>query len=175
MNKGSLGAQSGGKASSGIGSQAGAHAIGMRPLVMPGDPITSVVAKGGLVERVEPIEQVGTSPGAANALAAGDEAWTKALADKQLPWPALPVYVYTFVQFAGVVVVHDSRGIEQLADRAKVGQLLGDHGLEVSSIVLDGDWFEITAHHPSQQQPPATFASRVVYRVPVSNVRSARR
>lgn len=83
------------------------------------------------------------------------------------PWPE---GAHTFVQFAGVVVVHDARGIEQLTDRAALGNPLGDHGLTVMSIVLDGGWFDITAMG-------RVLGSEVArtYRVPLTNVRSARR
>lgn len=83
------------------------------------------------------------------------------------PWPE---GAHTFVQFDGVVVVHDSRGVEQLTDRAALGNPLGDHGLSVMSIILDGDWFEITAMGRVLGSDVARS-----YRVPLTNVRSARR
>jgi hypothetical protein len=83
------------------------------------------------------------------------------------PWPE---GAHTFVQFDGVVVVHDSRGVEQLTDRAALGNPLGDHGLSVMSIILDGDWFEVTA----MGRVLGSDVART-YRVPLTNVRSARR
>jgi hypothetical protein len=83
------------------------------------------------------------------------------------PWPE---GAHTFVQFGGAVVVLDSRGGQQLADRAVLGDPFGPYGLPVMSIVLDGDWFEISTVGPA----PVVETART-YRVPLTNVRSARR
>lgn len=75
-----------------------------------------------------------------------------------------PADHHTFVQFVGPVVVHDTRGCEVLADRAAVGNALGDHGWKVTAIVLAGAWFEVHVE-----------GGAASYRVPMTNVRSARR
>jgi hypothetical protein len=69
---------------------------------------------------------------------------------------------YGFVQFGGLVVVHDIRDMEELTDRATVGKPLGPHGHTVKSIHLDGAWFAIRTDGRN-------------YLVPVENVRSARK
>lgn len=73
---------------------------------------------------------------------------------------------HRFVQFDGDVAVLDTRAQQNLADRAAVGMPLGPYGFEVASIVLSGGWFEIVTPTDTEMR---------VYRVPVSNVRSARR
>jgi hypothetical protein len=67
-----------------------------------------------------------------------------------------------FVQFNGPTVVVDDRGMEELTDRARLGQPLGPHGRVVDSIVLRGQWVEITA-------------AGCEYLVPAANIRSVRR
>lgn len=74
-----------------------------------------------------------------------------------------PGDAYSFVQFGQVVAVADVRGMESLTDRATAGKPLGDHGAVVESILCDGQWFDIVT------------AGGKAYRVPSSNVRSARR
>ena len=71
---------------------------------------------------------------------------------------------HRFVFFSGVPVpIKDVRGQEELIDRAWVGGRLGSHGHQCTAIVLLGSWFEIQDE------------SGAIYRVPVTNVGSARR
>lgn len=69
---------------------------------------------------------------------------------------------FSFVQFHGVIAVEDTRGQEELTDRARVGLALGPHGPKVTGIALVDGWFTVATEMRS-------------YEVPVSNVRSARR
>lgn len=76
--------------------------------------------------------------------------------------PARAGTMHTFIQFGAVVAVHDTRGQEELVDRAEVGRPVSRTGPPVTSISLDGGWFAIAAGGRT-------------YWVPVANVRSARR
>jgi hypothetical protein len=86
--------------------------------------------------------------------------------DPRLHPPAVAVdkseSTHAFVQFRDVIAVEDSRGQEELTDRARVGLPLGPHGVAVTGIALRDGWFLIATERRS-------------YEVPVSNIRSARR
>jgi hypothetical protein len=73
-----------------------------------------------------------------------------------------PPDTHVFLQFAGPVVVYDTRGLEQLVDRATVGKPIWREGDLVDSITLASGWFDVVA-------------GKWTYRVPLTNVRSARR
>lgn len=76
--------------------------------------------------------------------------------------------LYRFLQFAGPVAVEDSRGIEELTDRARLGNPFGPHGEPVESIELAGNWFVVKTTSTDRPEPRE-------YRVHVTSVRMARR
>jgi hypothetical protein len=82
--------------------------------------------------------------------------------------PAVPIVVkspdaYRFIQLGWPIAVTGTRGEEEYSDvRMTVGINVCSHGEPVSSITLAGSWFDVVA------------GSRA-YRVPMTNVRSARR
>ena len=70
---------------------------------------------------------------------------------------------YRFIQLGWPIAVTGTRGEEEYSDvRMTVGVNVCSHGEPVTSITLSGTWFEVQAGWRT-------------YRVPLTNVRSARR
>jgi hypothetical protein len=102
---------------------------------------------------------IGTSPAGS---AAFDPALAQAKDVRLLQRADFNPDAHAFVQFAAAVAVFDSRGMELLVDRVLVGRPVCAGGPDVVAVVLADGWFTITA-------------GQHAYRVPVTNVRSARR
>lgn len=77
---------------------------------------------------------------------------------------------YELVSFAKAVPVIDTRGSEELSDRAVLGAGFGSHGYPVAAIALAGSWFVVTTRGVGA----SGSVEEREYRVPVTNVTSAR-
>ena len=77
--------------------------------------------------------------------------------------PIKPIDEYRFIQLGWPIAVTGTRGEEEYSDvRMTVGVNVCSHGEPVTGITLTGTWFEVQAGGRT-------------YRVPLTNVRSARR